>query len=478
MPSAQNITNSLSKTAVNGTTVMTPTETIANMTKGFDWMGILKWVGIFLLVGLIIGCIYIAVSQNKLIATPQNVANNAATQKGAVDTNLAQFYTSHAGVNTALPAELGEALQTNEKCFINYSPLTIQHAGFLGPKVNGIYGEKDAVTMALKTGARCFVLNIDYYGNDTTLNVDLFGNPNQPILLYRDSSYVIRSTNAGDIGKVAQSLADLAFGNLVNNPNDPLIVVLYFVNTPDPKSQDYLPFLSKVATKLQPLVPYHLGQTSEGDYHRQTKQNDIPYQPISSFEKKVLFFANVDTSGFRTSASKYSPVADLDYLVNLTIYKTSTNALGSTKTAPTTIPRGVIDTIDFFSSIPTDQQANTVGKTKLAWTMATGENPSFITLRYLEETLGIQSVPLFICEEGKFTSPVQTKGAKATVTTAPTEPESSKENQLGYLLSYWSKVSYRPKPKEIRFVKPDNFTPAAPSPKVDAMGGAVQSPQV
>ena len=103
-----------------------------------------------------------------------------------------------------------------------------------------------------------------------------------------------------------------------------------------------------------------------------------------------------------------------------------------------------------------------------------GENPSFITLRYLEETLGIQSVPLFICEEGKFTSP--TKGA-AAVTAAPTEPESSKENQLGYLLSYWSKVSYRPKPKGIRFVKPDNFTPAKPSPRVDAMGGAVQSPQ-
>ena len=78
MPSAQNITNGLSKTAIDGTTVMTPVETIQSMTKGFDWAGIFKWLGIFLLLGLIVGCIYIAISQNKLVATPQNVANNAA----------------------------------------------------------------------------------------------------------------------------------------------------------------------------------------------------------------------------------------------------------------------------------------------------------------------------------------------------------------------------------------------------------------
>jgi hypothetical protein len=309
------------------------------------------------------------------------------------------------------------------------------------------------------------------------MNVDLFGNPNEPILLYRDSSNVIRSTNSGDIGKVAKALSDLAFGNLVNNPNDPLIVILYFVNTPDVKSDDYLAFMSKVATKLQPLVPYHLGQTPQGDFHRQQKQNDIPYQPMSALEKKVLFFANVDTSAFRTSKTSYPPNADLDYLVNLTIYKKSTNSLGATPNVTNSIiPRGIVDTIGFFSSIPTDQQNNTVNDTKMNWTMALpewGSNPSFITMRYLEETLGVQSIPLFICDTSKFTSPAASK----TVTPAPKAPEDSTENQLGYLLTYWSKVSYRPKPKSIRFVRPDNYTPAKPSPKVDAMGGAVQSPK-
>jgi hypothetical protein len=163
--------------------------------------------------------------------------------------------------------------------------------------------------------------------------------------------------------------------------------------------------------------------------------------------------------------------------VNLTIYKKSTNSLGATPNVTNSIiPRGIVDTIGFFSSIPTDQQNNTVNDTKMNWTMALpewGSNPSFITMRYLKETLGVQSIPLFICDTSKFTSPAASK----TVVPAPKAPEDSTENQLGYLLTYWSKVSYRPKPKGIRFVKPDNYTPANPSPKVDAMGGAVQSPK-
>ena len=474
MASAQNVTANLAKTTISGT------PTLATMTKGIDFMAILKWVAIFLLVGLVLGCIYIAVSQNKAIATPANVATKIVAQRAAIDANLTRFYTSRTPTSQPVPADVSEPVQTNENCFINYCPLTIQQTGYIGPLLNGAYSETDAVTMALKTGARCFVLNIDYYDSKTIMNVDLFGNPNEPILLYRDSSNVIRSTNAGDIGKVAKALSDLAFGNLVNNPNDPLIVILYFVNTPDVKSDEYLAFMSKVATKLQPLVPYHLGQTPQGDFHRQQKQNDIPYQPMSALEKKVLFFANVDTSAFRTSKTSYPPNADLDYLVNLTIYKKSTNTLGSTPNVTSSlIPRGIVDTIGFFSSIPTDQQNNTVNDTKMNWTMALpewGSNPSFATLRYLEETLGVQSVPLFISDTSKFTSPASSS-ATAKPSAAPKAPQDSTENQLGYLLTYWSKVSYRPKPKGIRFVRPDNYTPAKPSPKVDAMGGAVQSPK-
>lgn len=459
---------------------MTSPSTFASMTKGIDYMVVLKWVAIFLLVALVVACIYIAVAQNKAIATPANVATKIVAQRAAIDANLTRFYTSHSSVSQAVPADVAEPLQTNEDCFINYSPLTIQQAGYLGPLINGAYSETDAVTMALKTGARCFILNIDYYDSKTIMNVDLFGNPNEPILLYRDSSNVIRSTNAGDIGKVAKALSDLAFGNLVNNSNDPLIVILHFVNTPEVKSDDYLTFMSKVATKLQPLVPYHLGQTPQGDFHRQQKQNDISYLPMSALEKKVLFFANIDTSAFRTAKTSYPPNADLDYLVNMTIYKKSTNALGSTPNVTNSIiPRGIIDTIGFFTSIPSDQENNTVNDTKMNWTIALpewGSNPSFITLRYLEETLGVQSVPLFICDTNKFTSPTSSKAAGAP-STPPKAPQDSTEDQLGYLLTYWSKVSYRPKPKAIRFVRPDHFTPANPSPKVDAMGGVVQSPK-
>ena len=456
-----------SSTNVAYSTNVSTKTTVSSFMKGIDWMTVLKWLGIFLLVGIVIACIYVAVTQNKLIATPQNVANKVATQKAAVDLNLAPFYTSHSTAH----------LDKNEDCLINYSPLTVQQAGFLGPKINGVYGEKDAITMALKTGARAFVLCIDYFSNDTMLDVALFGKPNEPILLSRDEGDVIRCNNAGDIGKVAQALSELAFGNLVNNPNDPLIVILHFVNTPSPKSEDYLPFLSKVAEKLQPLVPYHLGLTSDGDYRRQNKKDDIFYQPISSFEKKVLFFANVDTSGFRLPKSPYATTSDLDYLVHVTMYKQSTNVIGSTLTASGNgIPRVVVDTVDFFSSIPEDKQTDTMNKTKLSWTMAIEgalENPSFITLRYLEETLGVQSVPLFICNEEKFTIPPKTT---TTASPAPTEAVSSTENQLGYLLSYWSKVSYLPKPKPIRFIKPDNFVPAAPAPQLQALGGVVQSP--
>lgn len=464
MASAQTVTNNLAKTTISGT--------VSTMTRGIDFMGLLKWIGIFLLVGLILGCIYIAVMQNKAIARPSNVAALITTQRASIDANLTRVYTSRAAANKA---DVNEPVQMNEDCLINYCPLTVQQAGYLGPLQNGAYGESDAITMALKAGARCFVLNIDYYGNDTSMNVDLFGNPNEPVLLYRDSSNVIRSTNAGSIEKVAEALANLAFGNLVNNSSDPLIVILYFVNVPKVNTEEYLSFLSKVARKLQPLVPYHLGQTPQGDYHRQQKQNDIPYQPMSTFEKKVLFFANVETSGFRTSKIAYPPSADLDYLVNVTLYKNSTNSLGATPNVTTSlIPRGIIDTIGFFSNIPTDKQGDTVKNTKMNWTIAVGEwgsNPSFVTLRYLEETLGVQCVPLFINSTSKFTTPAPSKP-----TPAPGAPENSTEDQLGSLLMYWSKVSYRPKPKGIRFIKPDNYTPSNPNPKVNSLGGIVQSP--
>jgi hypothetical protein len=443
-------------------------------------------IGIFFVILVIIAFRYIR-SLQSVTAKPENVQTVLKKQTGIVQGIVPTYYRQRLDASSILrstPKAVGEQVASNEDSLINFAPLTVQDTGYLGPLQDGVFAEKDAVQMALRAGARCFILNIDYH-EDQGLPYDLFGNPDEPRLLYRDVGGVIRSINAGDIKLVAQSLADMAFSNVLPNRNDPLFVVLFFKKTPPVKSNQYVPFLSKVAEKLEPLLSYHLGQTPQGDYHRQGKQNELMYQPISYFEKKVIFISNVDTSAFRTVKPPYVPSKDLDYLVNLRIFKDTVEDMGATSPIDEKVfARSTMNTINSYVIIPTDKQSSAIDSTKLRWSMAigpSGTNPSLAVFSLLTRDLGVQSIPLWIFDDVKPTaSTLQLMKSDKPLPAAPAAgaTEQTSKEDLPVLLTYWKQASFMPKPKAIRFVRPDPIVPKQPSPKLDSNQGRITTPTI
>lgn len=465
----------------------------------------------FAIVGLIA---WVTVTQlNKQRATPENAKSTLQTQMVLVQNSISTYYKNRQDVRTILratPQALGPQVQENENSLINFAPLTCQDTGYLGPLENGVFAENDAVNMALRAGARCFVLNIDYH-EDQTLPIELFGKPNEPRLIYRDAGGVIKCINTGDIKLVAQALSNAAFSNTISNPNDPLFVVLFFQREPKGSVEDKLVYYSKVAEQLESLIPYHLGQTPQGDYHRQQKQNDLIYQPISEFEKKVLIFSNVETAIFR--GKNYAPNRDLDYLVHLRLYKESTDTYGATANVESkTMPRGIVNSVTNFTIIPENKYKDTSDSTKMRWTLAytnAATNPSADSLKYMMQTLGVQCIPLWLFttkapsssamkdlraslaanapDAPKIETPDKLKQigeatvasageAGATAPKAPSPEEKPKEDDFPKLMAYWLSASFVPKPKAIRFIRPAPFTPQAPSPKLDANQGNLTTP--
>jgi hypothetical protein len=309
---------------------------------------------------------------------------------------------------------------------------------------------------------------------------------------------VIKCINTGQIKLVTQALSNTAFSNTISNPNDPLFVVLFFQREPKGSLDDKLVYYSKVAEQLEPLIPYHLGQTPQGDYHRQQKQNDLIYQPITDFEKKVVVLCNVDTSMFR--GKNFAPTKDLDYFVHLRLFKESTDTYGATGSVESkTMPRGIVNSVANFTVIPETKYKDTSDSTKMRWTLAytnAASNPSPASLKYMMQTLGVQSIPLWLFStkapsasamkdlRASMTPPVETpeklnQVASATAASAPPAPsvdEKPKEDDFPKLMTAWISASFVPKPKTIRFIRPTPFTPQNPSPRLDAQGGNLTTP--
>lgn len=146
------------------------------------------WVfAIVFFIAIVVASVVVA-NLNKQTATPANVKTTLDSQRVQVQNAMSVYYKNRQDVRTLLrttPASIGPQVQENESSFINFAPLTCQDTGYIGPLDNGVFAEAESVNMALRAGARCFVLNIDYH-EDQILPVDLFGKPGEPRLIYRD----------------------------------------------------------------------------------------------------------------------------------------------------------------------------------------------------------------------------------------------------------------------------------------------------
>jgi len=406
-----------------------------------------------LVFGLLFAVIFIK-QKSEVFSTIPNVLRIQNTQNSSLDTFLTPFYKQKASFMDNITG--ASDLAKNEMALVNFVPLTVTQPGFIGPAIDGVFDEKNGVSKLVRTGIRSFVLMIDYH-EDASMKPPLYAEMNMPCLLSRDSGGTVRSLNSGSIQKICQTLADSAFGFAAPSPGDPLILTLYFLRTPDPVSNQkgFLRYCSQVAKELAPLTQYHLGQTSLGSYTRQARQDYLLYDPLTQIEKKVLIFSNLDTSLFRTAKPAYQPREDLDYWIHLRLFKDSTNSLGVTQ--PLTqnqMARGIVDTTQYFTTIPPENVAAAVNKTKIRWCMAisdVGTNPAVNKVTIMTDTIGVQSIPLMI------------------VTLSDEEKN---------LLMIWKNTCWKVKPKNIRFILPSVFTPAQPSKQLNANQGQITSPSL
>lgn len=417
-------------------------------------MSPLFWIGITFVVVALAVIVQQVVKAKNSMSNPDNIATIRAQQLAVFQAKLSKEFKDR---KTLVQAIREQAVADNENCLINFQPLTVIHPGYLGPAQNGVYDEQEGVSTLIRMGVRCFILPIDYHDKDTMPAA--FPPAFKPCLMYRDGSDTVRSLNAGSIRKVAQALSNAAWSDSINQRNDPFILVLYFVRTPTQGTREYLDFLSQVAKDLEPLTPYLLGQTPDGVYNRQARQDQLLFVSTTHFEKKLLVFCNIDTSGFRTSAKDfkrtYLPKEDLDYWVHLRMFKQNQDTpLGATETPDTQgIVRGIVDLVTYYTSLPDDQRTlrTTVSATKEKFTVALpkeGENAKLQDSKTTLNTFGVQALPLFITDYS---------------------PE------IQSLLREW-KYAWRAKPKEIRYIRPAPLVIASQSPAANARGGVLSVP--
>jgi len=284
------------------------------------------------------------------------------------------------------------------KSLLNLQPVTVKQTGYVGPLESGVFKENDFVKNALKAGCRSFILQIDSYeGNPKP--AALFPGPNEPCLLYRDDSGILISVNSGSIQKVATAIADFAFSGPTPSNTDPVLVILNIVSSPNPitSPKEYLAYCSKIAVQLKPLIPYHLGLTTTGDYHRQQLEADLFKQPLKSFEKNVIILTTADTTLFRNTSKlnipQYHPYADLDFYTNARLYK---ETLVSSHKKDS---YGRIVDIDTLVALSPDEQANWVLKNKGLFTVVLPKmmsNLSVASVDALINKMGVNVVPLDI----------------------------------------------------------------------------------
>jgi hypothetical protein len=444
------LTNSLSSAANSTVASMKglASKNVTSKESPFFWGFLIAFGAVVFL------AVYMINKANTSVSSTKNVGATKDEQLAIIQTKFTSEYKDKKSLRQAIQEQ---QVSDRENCLMNFQPLTVIHPGFLGPVQDGVYDEKEGVSALIRMGVRSFILPIDYHDKDTMAKP--FPDVNTPCLLFRDEGKTVRSINGGSIAKVAQAISDVAWNDVVIQKNDPFILILYFVRTPGQGTKEYLDFLSKVAVDLAPLSPYLLGQTPEGVYNRQARQDQLLFINTQQLEKKLLVFCNIDTSGFRSAATDfkhtYLPKEDLDYWVHMRIFKQNqATPLGLT-TLPGSgaVPRAIVEKTEYYLRLPTDaaSKKNAVDGTKEKFMItlsSSGENPDAATATILLDTYGVQSIPLLLIE---YTPELQT------------------------LLSKW-KYAWRAKPKEIRYVRPEPPAIQTQSRTVDANGGALTIP--
>lgn len=395
-----------------------------------------KTIAIVLLVLVVIG---IAVWYFKKKPTEtaaqkaENTANTLATTTASAPTTVKEGFQAV----TAGPVDPSEAT------LVNLQPMAISQAGYLGPPNGGRFNPEIAISQALRSGFRAFVLQIDYLDSQKGTG---FADIGKPTLVYRGSDGALLSANSGSIREVTDLLARLAYRPDMPNYEQPIVLYLHVLRTPSPvrAPEAYMRFLSLIAKELNPLAPTHLGLTPLGSFHRQKREGEILSTPITNFKGKTVILSNADTTIFRApvraGAQRYNPAEDLDYWVNMRVYLDGAGAGSGTGSGTGTVAgvarladpdirsHAVVTSLEALLAQQSATQADAFalkGRRRFVIAMPNPlKNPTASELSRAINEFGVNIVPLDI-----FTPP----------------PETTKA-----LVQEYTAMTYRPKPAGLR----------------------------
>jgi hypothetical protein len=421
--------------------------TRANMMNSSTFYTIVIIVSIIILMV----AIYFIIKSFYKLPTPTNIEDIKKIQIAMLEPQWTGITQSKKGIQEPM-----NSIPNDEKFLINFNVMSTRLAGFLGPYNSGVFDETTATRLALNSGARCLIIEIDYLEND----------PKTPRLIYRDLGEEKKSLNDGSLEIVAQNIAGRAFNPASdsvppNVANDPFILVLYFRRALkyEVGSEGYMEYMGKVAKQLQPIKPYLLGMTPQGDFRKQQLESQLFFTEISVFSKKIICLTNADLSPFKRMNVESSK--NLDLMVHARIYsRESPSPFNSSSPESSVNPAAVLTTPSYWLMTPPDRLADSVSKTKQAWTLvmqpaATESNTiKKDDLNTLLTKYGVHSVPFCIFDSKDVVDSFVGKDAP-------------------YKNSCWSV-----KNENIRFIPPKPIAVQKPSPLTNSGGGFVVSPSL
>jgi len=367
---------------------MEPLETIAKSSDGMWKIGVPVLLIALTIIYLSLGMWYKnqyglyrseATSIQNLLTVRKHTLALAIEPLTANTTSVCEEFLRKRGVYTQITK--------NATAIVNWRPMTVRMAGYLGGDntvLDGVFDMDKGIQLALHTGARCFIFDVDFLDN----------RPCEPCLIHRDDQGIMRSLHTGSIKDGMISLNKRAF----SQNYDPVIVVVYLRRLPEGKKQK-ANFFKALAASMDPLSTYHLGSTEQGNFHNCRSESHLFTSEITNFQKKFIVLCNYNTN---LLPSTPNPKDNMDFWTNARLYidesgKSST--LGSvTNTVPNgQIPYAQVGATSQLLMIPDSDKAAYKEKSSNTFKVALSSmSDTFTTtqLSTLLSSLGIQCVPL------------------------------------------------------------------------------------
>ena len=380
-------------------------------------------------------------------ALQQVVTLANARMNGRQNMNQMLSYYTSATTPDSVPEE--------ETSLVNFYTLGCRFAGYLGPFVGGYISPDKAVKYAIDMGCRTFILEI---GNIR----------DYPRVMIRNAQNVkVQSAGTGDtcesktlntsIKDVCKALREYAFNDSFNQGKGPIILVVYILEVPSSDPIRLLKYYSKIAEGLSPLADKRVDSMANGgNFSRQQQEGVLLSNNIRDYDNSVIVMCNADTSEFRNPSSgfKVDAAEDLDNWVNLRLTSYTQAKLGVTAQS-TTAQFGILDTVQGFAGITSDQIPTTVKKFNPTWTLCMETDPEKATtvenFQKLTSSFGINCIPIQIWNP---------------------DYDYLYTKKTGLFQTY----SFVPKPANLRFRKPALVIAGTPNPALDANQGQLRMP--